>query len=99
MCERRGVDECLCWLWRGPKQYLTSIINSTDYWKHPQVLYQLSAVDSNGVVRHFEKPLFLTLLMFLAMACALPIYSIMQVSQSVCASIRFLMGNPRAVLK
>lgn len=44
-----------------------------------QVLYQLSAEDSNGDVRHFEKPLFLTFVMFVAMACAIPIYCLQQV--------------------
>ncbi|CAM9637985.1 unnamed protein product [Discosporangium mesarthrocarpum] len=39
-----------------------------------KLLYQLTAVDSTGNVSHFEKPLFLTWIMFLAMAFALPVY-------------------------
>ena len=43
------------------------------------MLYQLPALDSQGDVRLFEKPLFLVFLMFVAMAAALPIYYIQQV--------------------
>lgn len=48
-----------------------------------QVLYQLSAKDSNGDVRHFEKPLFLTFIMFVAMACAMPVYCLQQVQKNM----------------
>lgn len=43
------------------------------------MLYQMTATDSEGEERHFEKPLFLTFVMFVAMACALPIYYVQQV--------------------
>eukprot|EP00752_Nemacystus_decipiens_P007702 g6885.t1 len=43
-----------------------------------KMLYQMTSIDSKGQERHFEKPLFLTLLMFLAMAFALPIYFVQQ---------------------
>ncbi len=49
-----------------------------------QMLYQMSSTDSTGKERHFEKPLFLTLLMFMAMAFALPIYYVQQVGLRPC---------------
>ena len=53
-----------------------------------QMLYQMSSTDSKGEERHFEKPLFLTFLMFLAMACALPIYFVQQVCVLSCRLCR-----------
>ncbi|CAN0274687.1 unnamed protein product, partial [Hapterophycus canaliculatus] len=43
------------------------------------MLYQMTSTDVEGDERHFEKPLFLTFVMFVAMACALPIYYVQQV--------------------
>lgn len=43
------------------------------------MLYQMTSTDIKGEERHFEKPLFLTFVMFVAMACALPIYYVQQV--------------------
>ncbi|CAM9386403.1 unnamed protein product, partial [Choristocarpus tenellus] len=43
-----------------------------------KLLYQLTSTGIDGNVSHFEKPLFLTWIMFLAMACALPIYFVQQ---------------------
>ena len=48
--------------------------------ENAQVMYQLPALDSEGNIRHFEKPLFLTCMMFVAMLLALPIYYIQQVT-------------------
>lgn len=53
------------------------------YTENAQVMYQLPALDSEGTVRHFEKPLFLTCMMFVAMMFALPIYYIQQASWAV----------------
>jgi hypothetical protein len=38
------------------------------------VVFGLQAESSDGTIRYFEKPLFLTFLMFLAMTLAFPVY-------------------------
>ncbi|KAG5178524.1 hypothetical protein JKP88DRAFT_269098 [Tribonema minus] len=43
-----------------------------------KLLYQQSAVDSTGAISHFEKPMLLTFIMFVAMAFALPCFMVQQ---------------------
>ncbi|CAN0427748.1 unnamed protein product, partial [Ascophyllum nodosum] len=62
----------------GSVSFLCGLVGGTGSSIIIKLLYQMVAKDSEGNVRHFEKPLFLTFIMFIAMACALPCYWVQQ---------------------
>ncbi|CAM9398506.1 unnamed protein product, partial [Phaeothamnion confervicola] len=62
----------------GGVSFILGLVGGTGSSIIIKLLYQLSAEDSTGTESYFEKPLFLTWLMFMAMAFALPVYGAMQ---------------------
>ncbi|CBN75227.1 conserved unknown protein [Ectocarpus siliculosus] len=62
----------------GTVSFLFGLVGGTGSSIVIKMLYQMSSTDVAGNERHFEKPLFLTFIMFVAMSAALPIYYVQQ---------------------
>ncbi|CAB1116147.1 unnamed protein product [Ectocarpus sp. CCAP 1310/34] len=62
----------------GTVSFLFGLVGGTGSSIVIKMLYQMSSTDIAGNERHFEKPLFLTFIMFVAMSAALPIYYVQQ---------------------
>ncbi|CAM9640823.1 unnamed protein product [Pylaiella littoralis] len=62
----------------GSVSFFFGLIGGTGCSIVMKMLYQMSSKDLEGQERRFEKPLFLTFIMFVAMAGALPIYFVQQ---------------------
>ncbi|MCZ6902554.1 MAG: hypothetical protein O7C62_08730, partial [Rickettsia endosymbiont of Ixodes persulcatus] len=58
--------------------FLAGVVMGTCSTITTKIMYGLEAVGTTGNVQRFEKPLFMTFAMFVAMSLALPIYGIVQ---------------------